>query len=337
MEELEIIKKLYKTCKRPVLILSKTGEILWCNPCGMAVNMSKFAKVISNNLGVRNKFHLNSALIGGSCEITYCDNIENGVYIAELFADKDADDLRKYSDIEYLDSVIRNGVSMISSSLQLVYDELGDKIDDEGIMYLNNGMLGCYDMLRGTAMCRDAKRAAVNSGNNIVDLSCLVDDLYAELKTLSQHIPIEFSSRIEPGIFVQCNYDMMYDAIIWLVMDVCRKNAISDLKICLEKHNENAVLSVFAQDNRRIYDDKALRLYRDFADNAVRTRKCVDNLIAAAGAEKYGENGITLPMCEITSIPLKSPQVRYKGDRFSKSRVIFSDIYNLDYFATKKE
>lgn len=336
MEELDTVKKLYCTCRRPVMLLNKSGETLWCNPSGIAVNMYKFAGVILKNIGISSRFKLENALIGGVCEITYCDDIGDGLYIAELIADNDDDGLHKHSDVEYLDSVIRNGVSMISSSLQLIYDEIGDRLDKDSMLYLNNGMLGCYDMLRGIAMCRDAKCKSAGKADNIVDLSCLVDELYTELKTLSRRIPIDFSSKIESGVFVKCNYDKIYDAIIWLIMDVCRKSALSDFEICLEKQNENAVISVCAQDNHRNLDENVLRVYRDFADNAMRTHKCLDNMITVAGAFKCGENAIALPMCKITSIPLKSPQVRYKGDRFSKSGVVLSDIYKLDFFVTKE-
>ncbi|MBQ7131326.1 MAG: hypothetical protein IJO29_02030 [Oscillospiraceae bacterium] len=336
MDELGIVKSLYGNYRRPVMILSRTGEFLWCNPKGCAVNMMSLAGDIAKNIGTSDRFLLQSAMLNGSCELHYCEDIGEGIYIAEVLDDKMSAALRNGSDSEYLDSVIRNGVSMISSSLQLIYDELGDKLDADSVMYLNNGMLGCYDMLRGASMCRDAKCTITHHNDEIVDFSCLVGDFYDELNALSKRIPIDFDAQIESGIFVQCSYELLYNALVWFVMDVCRKNTISDLTIRLEKQGANAVFSVQAHDNGRIFDETVLRMYRDVADNAARTRRCVDNLIGIAGAAKCGDNSFSLPMCSITAIPLKSPQVRYKSDRFSKSRVVLSDIYKIDYFDSKE-
>lgn len=331
MNELDTIKKIYFASQRPVMLLGLAGEFLWCNPQGMAVNLMSHIGTIASHIGTSDKFLLSSPIFSGECELRRCEGIGKGIYIAEVF--DIANNNKSHYDSEYLNLVIRNGVSMITSTLQLIYDEFGSQLSENGIKYLNNGMLGCYDMLRGVAICRDSNRAEVKSGgDDIVDFSCLTEDFCQELAAFSSKLPISFNSKIEPGIFVSCDYDLLYNAVVWLVMEFCRKYVICDLTLKLRKDGENAVFSIDVNDNETVFDESIIRRHEEICHTNSDINRCVDNLVDAIGGKKYEDNGFSVPMCAITSIPLKSPKVRYKADRFSKSRVILSGIYRIDYF-----
>lgn len=334
VENIDIIKRIYEKHQRPVMVLDNEKELIWCNMQANVINAAACYAEIRKNAGIISEFAIGNDIFFGKCELKFCSDIASGIYIVEIFVvEKTVEKSHSDKENERLNYIIREGVFMISSTLQLLYDELDSENSADSIAYLNNGMLGCYDMLRAVSLSVDYQKAVSSRNcNSVVDFSCLVDDIFGELEQFSDKLSIKFQKDIEPGIFVECDYDSLYNAVSHLIHNVCRKNIMNDITIVLQKSGNDALFSVEAGNKNGIADGKLLRKNREFDSEYRITQECIGNIINTLSGRFVSHNSFSVPMCNITSIPLKSPQMRYKADRFSKSRVLLSDIYKIDYF-----
>lgn len=340
MNDFETIKQLYANHRRAVWIFSESRELIWSNDMAADLGLSK---EISENIsgGRGDEFDIASKKIIGRCEIRRLENHDSALYIAELFESKN---INRHEDGGLLfNSTVRESINRISSSLQNMFYELDDKAK-EHLPSLNSGMLGCYDALRCVELSDDL--LAVESidyssigTDDIIDYSNVIKVACNQISEVAAKINLNFENSVEAGIFGKNVSRLILSAVMQVVLISLRRNPFSKLYLELKRSGDFAVLTVSREKTKRSeIDESLLRKYVSNGNIDALSKRYIESFAKRFNGRICLNDdgdiiGFELPTCSPIDLTFSSgDEGYYRGNRFSKCRILFSSIYDIDFF-----
>ncbi len=340
MENLEMIKRVYTKHRRAVMLFDDSVRLVWANDMAIAYGLILQSDEISQNIKAYPNcdFNIETEDFNGKCEVEYFDSEDGAIYVAEFFGNAKG---ANSNSSENLRLAVREGINRITNSLQNVYFDLGDNAK-EHLLSLNSSMSGCYDVLRSLELADDialVESAVFLELVETVDFSNVVKLVAHQLSEVAQRAKFDIEESLQAGVFTKCPARLLISAVSQLAFLVLRKNPYGKLTLELSANKKTAKLTAKCQRkknkaaNEKISDDRVndghiALLSQSYLESFA--KKCNGRLCVNAKGEIIG---FELPVCKAEDLTFSSgDEGFYRGNRFSKCRILLSGIYNIGYF-----
>lgn len=341
MDNLDTIKQLYTKHRRAVMFFDDSARLVWANDMAISLGLILQSDEISQNIKEYPNcdFCVETDDFSGRCEVERFDAEDQTIYITEFFGSaKSGADSNSQENLRF---TVREGINRITNSIQNIYYGL----DDDAKKYLallNSSMFGCYDVLRTLELTDDlalVESAAFAKIVETVDFSNVVKLVCHQIAEVAQRAEIDFNESIQAGVFTKCPARLLISAVSQLASLKLRKNPYGKLTIELSADEKCAKLTAKCSKTKNTVTNKKLlpdRVNDGYITGLSKTylesfaKKCNGRLCL----DKNGEIvGFELPLCKAEDLTFSSgDEGFYRGNRFSKCRILLSGIYNIDYF-----
>ncbi len=341
MNNLDTTKRLYTKHRRAVMFFDGSARLIWANDMAISHGLILQTDEISQNIKEYPNcdFNIDSDDFSGRCEVECFDIEDQTIYITEFFGSaKSSADSNSQENLRF---AVREGVNRIANSIQNIYYDL-DESAKEHLTSLNSGMFGCYDVLRSLELTDDlalVESTAFLKLLETVDFSNVVKLVCHQISEVAVRAEFDFCESIQAGVFVKSPARLLISAVSQLATLALIKNPYGKLAIQLSADGKSAKFTAKCSRtkntaaNKKSLPDRAndgyiTGLSKTYLESFA--KKCNGSLCF----DKYGEIiGIELPICKAEDLTFSSgDEGFYRGNRFSKCRILLSGIYNIDYF-----
>ena len=343
----DILGQLYKEREEFVIAFDTDYNIKWQSADDYPLSFA--GRGISDIIGTvpnAGEYLYENAYEKYSYRISVIENEGEKLFVAE-FSIKD--EFERALDNSYVkkilrteDALIRESVFDISSNLNMLFDDMDEFNLRSDVVFINNAMVRCYDMLRSTSLAMDYYSIEMS---DVVSLTALAEDFADEIAEIARRSPLRVECDIERGISVIGTKQGVVACLSMMLLYELRANrGCYGFFLSVRKNDNCALIQLVPNSSLGFDNPESLRKMRDenpegvFGIPEISYLRLFCRKIGGNVMEQTHTDGcaitIRLPLADdLPDTVFKSCERRYMPhERYSKTRILLGERCYFEHF-----